>query len=311
VLGVPVYFAWKNRQMRIGRQTRRALFAGLTFISPWVIGFIIFLAVPIVASIVLSFTEYDVLHPARWTGFKNYIVLITDDPLFWKSLWNTTFMLLEVPLGMAIGLAVALLLNAKLKGMAFYRTIFYLPAVVPLVASAILWIWILQPSSGLINSVLRIVGIEGPLWLQSPVWSKPSIILMTLWSAGSGMVVWLAGLQGIPEVLYEAAEIDGAGRWAKFRHVTLPMLSPYIFYNLVMGIIGTFQIFTKAYIMTQGGPVDSTLFYVYALFNNAFRYFRMGYASAMAWILFIIILVFTLIQIKLSKKWVYYEEEEK
>jgi len=311
VLGAFAYFLWKSRQLRIGRQTRRALFAGLTFISPWVIGFIIFLAVPIVASIVLSFTEYDVLHPARWVGIKNYISLIIDDPLFWKSLWNTTFMLLEVPLGMAVGLAVALLLNAKLKGIALYRTVFYLPAVVPLVASAILWIWILQPSSGLINSTLRLFGIEGPLWLQSPLWSKPSIILMTLWGAGSGMVVWLAGLQGIPDVLYEAAEIDGAGRWGKFLHVTLPMLSPYIFYNLVMGIIGTFQIFTKAYIMTQGGPVDSTLFYVYHLFNNAFRYFRMGYASAMAWILFIIILVFTLIQIKLSRSWVYYEEEGK
>jgi multiple sugar transport system permease protein len=220
-------------------------------------------------------------------------------------------MILEVPLGMGVGLAVALLLNAKLKGMAVYRTIFYLPAVVPLVASAIMWIWILQPSSGLINTVLRTFGIEGPLWLQSPVWSKPSIILMGLWGAGSGMVIWLAGLQGIPEVLYEAAEVDGAGWWPKFLHVTLPMLSPYVFYNLVMGIIGTFQIFTKAYIMTQGGPVDSTLFYVYYLFNNAFRYFRMGYASAMAWILFIIILIFTLIQTKLSRTWVYYEEEGK
>lgn len=310
-LSVPVvvFALWRKRQVRIGKQTRRALFAGLFFISPWAIGFLFLWAVPVAASIVLSFTTYDVLHPARWAGFGNYVELFTEDPLFWKSLWNTAFMIIEVPLGLTVGLMIALLLNAKLKGIAVYRAIFYLPAVVPLVASSILWIWLFQPSNGLINSALRILGIEGPAWLWSPVWSKPSIILMGLWSAGSGMIIWLAGLRGISDDLYEAAEIDGAGQWAKFFYITLPMLTPYIFYNMVMGLIGTLQIFTSAYIMTQGGPVDSTLFYVYHIFNGAFRYFRMGYASALAWVLFVIIMLFTLVQMKLSKKWVYYEEE--
>jgi len=218
---------------------------------------------------------------------------------------------LGVPLGMAVSLGVAMLLNARVKGMAFYRTIYYLPAIVPAVASSILWIWVLNPQFGLVNVALqRLFGITGPQWLQSELWSKPSILLMGLWGAGAGMIIWLAGLKGIPETLYEAAEIDGAGGWAAFRHVTIPMLSPYIFFNLIMGVIGTFQIFTQAYIMTGGGPVDSTLFYVYYLFNNAFRYFKMGYASALAWILFVIILALTLLQLRLGKRWVYYEGEK-
>jgi len=220
-------------------------------------------------------------------------------------------MVLGVPLGMAVSLGVAMLLNARVKGMAFYRTIYYLPAIVPAVASSILWIWVLNPQFGLVNVALqRLFGIAGPQWLQSELWSKPSILLMGLWGAGAGMIIWLAGLKGIPETLYEAAEIDGAGKCAAFRHVTLPMLSPYIFFNLIMGVIGTFQIFTQAYIMTSGGPVDSTLFYAYYLFNNAFRYFKMGYASALAWILFLIILALTLVQLRLGKRWVYYEGEK-
>ncbi|HOM80993.1 MAG TPA: sugar ABC transporter permease, partial [Armatimonadota bacterium] len=260
--------------------------------------------------ILLSFCEYDVLHPVAWAGLDNYRAL-PRDPLFWKSLGNTLFMVLGVPLGMAVSLGVAMLLNARVKGMAFYRTIYYLPAIVPAVASSILWIWVLNPQFGLVNVALqRLFGITGPQWLQSELWSKPSILLMGLWGAGAGMIIWLAGLKGIPETLYEAAEIDGAGGWAAFRHVTIPMLSPYIFFNLIMGVIGTFQIFTQAYIMTGGGPVDSTLFYVYYLFNNAFRYFKMGYASALAWILFVIILALTLLQLRLGKRWVYYEGEK-
>jgi len=274
------------------------------------VGFLLLTAGPIVASILLSFCEYDVLHPVRWAGLDNYRAL-PRDPLFWKSLGNTLFMVLGVPLGMAVSLGVAMLLNARVKGMAFYRTIYYLPAIVPAVASSILWIWVLNPQFGLVNVALqRLFGITGPQWLQSELWSKPSILLMGLWGAGAGMIIWLAGLKGIPETLYEAAEIDGAGGWAAFRHVTIPMLSPYIFFNLIMGVIGTFQIFTQAYIMTGGGPVDSTLFYVYYLFNNAFRYFKMGYASALAWILFVIILALTLLQLRLGKRWVYYEGEK-
>ncbi len=306
------FVVWKTRQIYVGSLTRRSLFAGIFFISPWIIGFLVFLAIPIIASIILSFTQYDVLHSARWVAMKNYTNLFSNDSLFWKSLLNTAFMLIEVPLSLSIGLAIALLLNSKAKGIAVYRTLYYLPSVVPLVAMSILWMWLLQPSSGFVNETLRLFGIHGPTWFSSPVWSKPAIIFMNLWTAGGGMIIWLAGLQGIPEVLYEAAEIDGAGRWNKFIHITLPMLTPYIFFNFIMGMIGSFQIFTSAYIITNGdgGPVDSTLFYVFYLFNNAFRYFKMGYASAMAWVLFIIILIFTLVQIWLSKKWVYYEENK-
>jgi len=229
------------------------------------------------------------------------------DPVFWKSLWNTLYMMIGIPLGMALGLGIALLLNMKVKGMSVYRTIYYLPAIVPAVASSILWLWVLNPQSGAINSVLGALGLGRPPWLTDPMWSKPSIIIMGLWGAGSGMIIWLAGLQGVTTSIYEAARIDGAGAWRCFRHVTLPMLSPYIFFNLIMGIIGTLQIFTQAFIITQGGPVDSTLFYVYHLFNQAFRYFRMGSASAMAWVLFIVILGLTLIQLRLAPRWVHYE----
>ena len=288
---------------------RQETAAGYLFVLPCWLGFLLLTAGPIVASILLSFCEYDVLHPVRWAGLDNYRALPAD-PLFWKSLKNTIFMVLGVPLGMAVSLGVAMLLNARVGGMAFYRTIYYLPAIVPAVASSVLWIWVLSPQFGLVNVGLQALGIQGPEWLASEAWSKPSIILMGLWGAGAGMIIWLAGLKGIPETLYEAAQIDGAGALASFRHVTLPMLSPYIFFNLIMGIIGTFQIFTQAYIMTSGGPVDSTLFYVYYLFNNAFRYFKMGYASALAWILFLIILALTLLQFWLGKRWVYYEGEK-
>ena len=287
--------------------------AALSFISPWAIGFFLLTAGPILVSIVYSFCRYDVLHPAEFVGFENYISLFSEDLLFWKSLANTAYMMIGVPLGMVAGLAIAMLLNTEIRGMRIYRTIFYLPAIVPVVASAILWIWVLNPEVGLINSFLRMIGIaDPPNWLQSASWglgSKSAIILMGLWSAGSGMIIWLAGLKGIPEHLYEAAEIDGAGSFTKFYNITLPMLSPYIFFNLIMGIIGTMQVFTQAYIMTEGGPDDSTLFYAYYLFNNAFRYFKMGYASALAWILFLVILALTLLQLKLAPRWVHYEAE--
>ena len=315
---------------------------GYLFASPWIIGFLLFTGGPFIASIVLSLCEYDSLHPVQWVGLQNYRELFkvtvdrageplwrlwswqweAQDPKFWKSLWNTAFMILGVPLNMALGLGVAMLLNAKVKGMQFYRTLYYLPAIVPFVASSILWIWVLNPQHGLVNNLLRKVldplnaevllpffktSLSAPLWLQDENWSKPSIMLMGLWGAGAGMIVWLAGLKGIPEQLYESASIDGATWWGKFLHVTIPMLTPYIFFNLIMGMIGTLQIFAQAYIMTGGGPVHSTLFYVYYLFNNAFSYFKMGYACAMAWILFAIILVLTLVQWKLAPRWVHYD----
>jgi multiple sugar transport system permease protein len=275
---------------------------------PWIIGFVVFTGGPILFSIVISFCDFDILNPARFVGATNYRWMFTNDPLFWKSMWNTVFMVIGVPLGMIIGLGIALLLVQKVRGVALWRTLFYLPSIVPMVASSVLWIWIFNPNGGLLNNVLASVGIHGPNWLQDENTSKLSLILMGLWSAGGGMVVWIAGLKGISESYYEAASLDGANKWQQFRHVTLPLMSPYIFFNLIMGLIGVFQIFTQAYIMTQGGPVNSTLFYAYHLFNNAFRYLQMGYAASMAWVLFVIVFGLTVVQLKLQKRWVHYEE---
>ena len=305
---------WRGGGIRLLHQLRqKESLAGYLFAAPWLLGLLLLTAGPIGVSIVYSFCRYDVLHAAEFVGLENYRRLFAGDPLFWKSLANTGYMMLGVPLGMAVGLGIAMLLNSQVRGMQVYRTVFYLPAIVPMVASSTLWIWVLNPEVGLVNSMLRTLGVgDPPNWLQSSSWllgSKSAIILMGLWSAGSGMIIWLAGLKGIPQHLYEAAEIDGAGAWGQFFHVTLPMLSPYIFFNLIMGIIGTMQVFTQAYIMTEGGPDDSTMFYAYYLFNNAFRYFKMGYASALAWILFVVILILTLIQLKLAPRWVHYESE--
>ena len=291
----------------LGRQRRGEALAGILCVSPWAIGFAVFMAGPVIFSVVLSFCRYSVLKPARWVGAANYVELFGDDPLFWKSLLNTMYMMIGIPAGLVVGLALAMLLNRAMRGMSAYRTLYFLPSIVPAVASAILWLWIFHPTSGLMNQFLAWFGIAGPTWLQSESWAKPAIIINGLWGAGGGMIIWLAGLKGIPAHLYEAADIDGANWWARFRYVTLPMLTPYVFFNLVMGTIGTLQIFTQAVVMTGGGPLDSTLFYVYYLFNNAFAYFRMGYASAMAWILFVVILALTLIQLKVAPRWVHYE----
>ena len=292
-----------------GGYFRRQWFGGYLCASPWILGFIVMAGGPMLFSLVMSFCDFDVINPAKLIGGENYAYMVRQDDLFWKSLGNTAFMLLGVPLGMAVSLLMAMLLNAKVRGIALWRTFFYLPAIVPMVAASILWIWILNPQGGFLNRVIEAVGLKGPPWLQDQAWSKPAIILMGLWGAGGGMIIWLAGLKGIPEQLYEAADVDGAGTLQKFWHVTIPQLTPYIFFNLVMGTIGTFQIFGQAFIMTQGGPANSTLFYVYHLFNNAFRYGHMGYAAAMAWFLFVIVFLLTLFQMKLSKRWVHYEAE--
>lgn len=287
-------------------------FWGLFFASPWLVGFTVFTAGPFLFSIILSFCEYDVLHPAYFVGFKNFSYLFKNDPIFWKSLYNTIFMVLGVPLNIVVSLSIALLLNANIKRIAFYRTIYYLPSIVPIVAGSVLWLWVLNPDFGIVNVVWKATltrwwELEAPLWIRSESWSKPSILLMGLWGAGGSMLIWLAGLKDIPQTLYEAAKIDGAGKWKQFVNITIPMLSPYIFFNTIMGVIGTFKIFAQAYVMTEGGPVDSTLFYVYYIFNNAFRYFRMGYASALAWILFIIIVVITVFQFIIAPRWVHYQ----
>lgn len=282
---------------------------GVICALPFLIGFTVFTGGPLLFSIVISFCSFDVLNPAVFTGLRNYLFMLKGDELFWMSLYNTVFMIIGVPLGMAVGLGIAMLLNLKVRGVAVWRTLFYLPSIVPVVAASILWIWIFNPESGLLNNLLAAVGLTGPHWLQDPETSKWALIVMGLWGAGGGMIIWLAGLKGISDSYYEAASIDGANAFQRFVYITLPMLTPYIFFNLVMGLIGTFQIFTQAFIMTSGGPVNSTLFYVYHLFNNAFRYLHMGYAAAMAWFLFLIVLILTAFQMKYSKRWVHYEGE--
>jgi multiple sugar transport system permease protein len=330
VVGVAFLYAWDTklgfrsragRLLGMSRQQRESVVAGSngSFMkrqwvggwicaSPWIIGFLIFGAGPMLFSFVISFCRYDIINDAEFVGLDNYRRMAFDDELIGKSLWNTIYMVIAVPLGMAVSLGIALLLNHGARFMAAWRTLFYLPSIVPVVATVLLWAWLFNPQAGLINEMLRLIGIEGPKWLQSEWWSKPSLILMGLWGAGGGMIIWLAGLKGISTSLYEAAGVDGAGVLRQFWHVTLPQLTPYIFFNLVMGLIGTFQIFGEAFILTQGGPVNSTLFYVYHLFNNAFRYGQMGYASAMAWLLFVIVLVLTIFQMRLSRRWVHYEE---
>jgi len=296
----------KARRPRLSREAW-----GLLFISPWLAGFLLFTAGPMLASLVLSFCKYD-LHSLTWVGGKNYQVLLTRDPLFWKSLTNTAiYALFTVPLGLAGSLLLALLLNHPVRGIAFFRTTFYLPSLVPAVASALVWSWVFHPDAGLLNYALSLVGIEGPKWLHDPKTALASLILMSLWGIGGGrMIIFLAGLQGISDELYEAASLDGARGWTIFRHITLPMLTPTLFFNLVLGIIGSFQVFTSAYVMTAGGPNNATMMYVLYLYNNAFRYFKMGKASAMAWILFVILLAFTVVQFRSASKWVYYEGGE-
>ncbi|MCL6474617.1 MAG: sugar ABC transporter permease [Firmicutes bacterium] len=286
---------------------------GWLFVSPWLAGFFVFTLYPILASLYYSFCDYRVLTPPKWVGLANYAALLTDRDYFLPSLWNTLFMLIELPLALIIGLTMALLLNHKIPGIGVFRTIYYLPSIMPVVAVAVLWLWVLNPQYGLLNAVLTSLlapfGLQPPGWLADPKWAKPAFIMMDLWAVGGSVVIYLASLQNVPAHLYEAAEIDGAGSWHKTIHVTLPMISPVIFYNLIMGVIWTFQYFTQTFIMTQGGPQNSTLFYALYLFYNAFRDFRMGYACAMAWILFILTLIATLIVFRTSARWVYYEGE--
>ncbi|MGC8666666.1 MAG: carbohydrate ABC transporter permease [Chthonomonadales bacterium] len=292
-----------------GARATRDLLMGLAFISPWLVGFLALTLYPIGASLYYSFCEYRVLSPPHWVGLRNYMELFSDTDYFLPSLYNTVFMFIELPIATVISVGVALLLNQKLKGMALFRTLYYLPSVVPTVASAILWLWLLNPQYGLVNKTLQFLHLPTTEWLQSPVWSKPAFIILDLWMVGGGVVIYLAALQGVPTHLYEAAEIDGAGPWTRTWHITIPAISPVIFFNVVLGIIGTFQYFTQTFIMTNGGPANSTLFYALYLFQNAFAYFRMGYACAMAWVLFLLTLAATLIVFRSSTRWVYYEGE--
>ncbi|UVI31245.1 carbohydrate ABC transporter permease [Paenibacillus spongiae] len=287
---------------------RKEAMVGYLFASPWFIGLVLFTLFPIAASIRYSFMDYNILQPPVWVGLDNYKALFQDE-LFWISLYNTFYyVFLSVPLTMIIGLAIAMLLNADIKGIALYRTLYYMPSIVPLVAASILWAWMFDPNFGILTNIVQFFGLPAPGWLSDPAWAKNSLILMSLWGAGGGMIIYLAGLKNIPKVYYEAAEIDGAGVIHRFFKITLPLLSPTLFFQLIIGIIGSFQVFTQSFMITGGGPNDSTLFYVLYLYNNAFRFWKMGYASALAWVLFVIIMVFTWINFKLSKKWVHYDQ---
>lgn len=293
----------------MSKLARRDAIDGYLFIMPWLAGFVLFTAGPMIASFALSFVEWDLLSPlgAQWVGLKNVERLVSDS-LVGVSLYNTAyFTFISVPLRMGVALGAALLLSASVRGLSVFRTCFYLPAVVPAVANSILWLWVYNPSMGLFNLAFSAVGLPKQNWLWDVTLSKPSLILMTLWTTGNVMVIFLAGLQSIPQGLYEAAQIDGAGWWRQFRHITVPMLSPSILFNLIMGIIASFQVFTSAFLMTNGGPLNSTLFTVLYLYRVAFEQFKMGYGSAIAWVLFLVILVFTLIQWRLADHWVYYE----
>jgi multiple sugar transport system permease protein len=295
-----------------GRQSairRREALTGYAYISPWVIGFVIFALFPFVASVYLSLTEYSIISPPRFIGFKNYVDIFTKDRLFWPSLRHTFFYAgVSVPLGIVGSLFCALLLNQGLKGTAFWRTLFFLPSLTPVVALALLWKWLLQPDFGLVNFLLGRVGITGPGWLGSMQWAIPALIIMALWGGigGGRMIIFLAGLQGVPKELYEAADMDGASVWSKFQHVTLPMISPTMFFNLVLGIIGALQVFAVAYVSTQGGPAYATWFYVLHLFAHAFKYMNMGYASALAWVFTLLVMALTFLQMRTSSKWVFY-----
>jgi multiple sugar transport system permease protein len=292
---------------RLSSARREALW-GFVFIGPWLLGFLALKLGPMIASAYLSMTEYAMVAPPEFLGLANFEKIFANDPAFWDALKVTlVYALFSVPAGLTLALLVALLLNQKVPGLRLWRTIYYLPAVVSGVAVAMLWTWIFHSEFGLINLALRALGLQGPAWLADPDWALSALILMSLWGIGGGMVINLAGLQGIPTDLYDAASIDGAGRVRQFFHITIPMLSPVLLFNLVMGVIDAFQYFTNAYIMTGGGPGRATLFYNLYLYQNAFKYYKMGYASALAWVLFVIILLLTLLIFKSSPLWVYYE----
>lgn len=289
------------------QQTRRALLLGLLFISPWLINLAGLTLYPFFASLYYSFTYYNVFQPPNFIGWENYRVMLGEDKLFWISLYNTVyFTVFAIGGGTVLAIAIALLLNMNVQGRPIYRTIYYLPSVTPTVANAVLWLWLFNPLYGPINSVLNLLHIPAPSWLGDPAWVKPALILMSFWGLGQAIIIYLASLQDVPRELIEAAELDGARGWQKTLRITLPLISPVIFFNVVTGMIGSFQYFTEAYVMTEGGPGDASLFYGLYLYNSAFRYFKMGYASALAWVLFLVIMLITLLTFRVSRRHVYY-----
>jgi multiple sugar transport system permease protein len=301
------------RRMSLAR--RREALQGYLYITPWVLGFLVFVLGPLIASLYYSFTYYPLLADPKWVGLQNYTNALFKDRIFWVSVQKTLiWAFTTVPLGMVGSFLAAVLLNRDIFGKSAWRVLFFLPSLTPEVAAAVLWVWILQPDVGVVNSVLKSwFGIRGPNWLASPDWALPSLVLVSLWT-GIGsirMLIFLAGLQGVPQELYDASMVDGVNWWQKIWHVTVPMISPTILLNLVLGIIGSLQVFGLAFVTTAGGPAYATYFYALHLYQTAFRSFDMGYGSALAWFLFVTILVLTMIQIAASRRWVYYAGETK
>ncbi|NLE45966.1 MAG: sugar ABC transporter permease [Chloroflexi bacterium] len=292
-------------------QAKRA-FWGYIYLSPWLFGLSIFIVGPILASIYFSMTSYDVISAPRWVGLENYAQAFAGDKLFWPSLERTLrYAFVTVPLGVAGSLFLAILLNQGIRGTGGFRTLFFLPSLTPTVALAILWKWLFHPNLGPVNAMLEWFGIVGPGWLTVKEWAMPALIIISLWGSlgGTRMIIFLAGLQGVPRALYEAAELDGAGTWSKFWNVTLPMISPTLLFNLVLGVIGALKVFSLAFVATLGGPSYATWFYALHIYRQAFEYFRMGYGCALSWIFVVLLLAFTYVQVSTSKAWVYYAGE--
>ncbi|MDB5075387.1 MAG: binding-protein-dependent transport system inner rane component [Chloroflexi bacterium] len=301
------------RRRHMSALRRREAIAGLLFVLPWIVGILAFTVYPILASLYFSFTDYNIVQPPRWTGFSNYTAIFTSDTDFITGVQNSAYYaLISVPLGLVLSLVLALVLNLRVRGVGIYRSLFYLPSLAPPVASTIVFLMLLDPSHGVVNVFLTTLGLPAPAWFSDPSWTKPALILLSLWTSGTATIIFLAGLQEIPQSLIEAAMIDGAGRWQRFWKVILPLLSPVVLFNLVMGVIYSFQVFTQAYIVGHdtGDPVGSTLMYMTLIYRSAFKYFRMGYASALAVLLFVAIVTVTFVIFRVSRAWVFYEGEQ-
>lgn len=286
---------------------RRQTIEGYLFASPFIIGFLVFIAFPMGWALLLTFQKYNLLAPPRWVGMEN-LTTLWNDPKSWLSLWNTAYYaFISVPLQLALAFGCAVLLNQPIRGRSFYRTALYMPVIVPIVVSAFIWQRAYHPDFGIINDVIKRLGLPPQAWLFQPELAKPALIFMRIWVMGTQMVIFLAGLQSVPVALLEAAALDGAGSWQKFRNVTVPIMTPVIFFNLIVGVIGNFQVFAPALIMTNGGPQDATLFMVLYIYRNAFEYSKYGYAAALSWMLFVVIILLTIVQFRFSDNWVYYE----
>jgi len=308
VINLPKIGVWRD----LSASRRREALTGYLFIGPWLIGFIVFFLGPIIASLILSFTRWNIVGDPIWVGLDNYITIFMEDLRFKKAVEVTlTYSIFYLPLEVICGIGLAVLMNQKLRGIGVFRTLFYMPSVVPQVAAALVWVWMLNQRYGVINTLLSGVGVDGPNWLGSPHYVLPSLIMIALWGVGGSAIIYLAGLQNIPQVLYEAATVDGANPIQKFFRITLPLLTPTIFFQLVLGLIGVFQTFTPAFIAAgeTGGPLQSGLFYMLYIYNRGFVSLRMGYASALAWIMTAFILVITIIVLRSSRYWVYYESD--